>query len=408
MRCGLLGRKLSHSYSPQIHRLLADYSYELFETEPANLKSFLENTDFTGINVTIPYKKDVIAFCDTLSPCAQNMGAVNTIVRDNKGKLIGYNTDYYGFHTMLQKSGLSVDTKKVLVLGSGGASATATAVLRELGAKTVVVSRTGENNYTNLSKHTDAAVIVNCTPVGMYPDVENSPLDISIFPRLEGVLDLIYNPANTRLLQQAENRNLVGINGLWMLIAQAKRSAELFTGTQIDDSVINTIYTRMQNQMKNLILIGMPGCGKTTVGRILAQKAKKTFVDADAEIVQLAGMSIPDIFSKYGESYFRNLETQVLSKLGKESGLIISTGGGCVARPENYTLLHQNGTIIWLQRDLDKLATEGRPISANVELSHLYAQRQAYYQKFSDLIVDNNKDVQTTIHQIETALEEIE
>jgi len=406
MRCGLLGRKLSHSYSPQIHRLLGDYSYELFEVEPEDLRSFFKKNNFQGMNVTIPYKKDVIPFCDTLSAYAKKMGAVNTVVRSNDGKLNGYNTDCYGFLARIQKTGLSVSGKKVLVLGSGGASATAIAVLTELGAYPVVISRSGENNYTNLSRHADAAIIVNCTPVGMYPNVDDSPVDISLFPQLEGVLDMIYNPSSTRLLQQAEQRGIVHENGLWMLVAQAKRAAELFTGKEIDNQYISSIHAQMQRQMKNIILIGMPGCGKTTVGRMIAETTGKVFVDADAEIVRLAGMEIPEIFTKFGENHFRDLETQVLSQLGKKSGLVISTGGGCVTRDENYAHLHQNGTIVWIQRDLNNLTTEGRPLSASKGLTLLYQQRLDLYKFFSDISVDNNADLPTTVQNIITALED--
>lgn len=407
MHCGLLGRKLSHSYSPQIHNYLGNYSYELFEIEPDTLKTFLKTADFRGINVTIPYKKDVIPFCDALSLCAEKVGAVNTIIRNPDGKLIGYNTDYYGFQSMVKKSGLSLKSKKVLILGSGGASATASVVLTELGANAVVISRNGTNNYTNLSRHQDASAIINCTPVGMYPNTDSTPIDLNLFPNLEGVLDLVYNPANTYLLQQARARKLICENGLWMLVAQAKKAAELFTDSKIDDAIIADIHRQLQNQMKNLVLVGMPGCGKTTIGKLLAEKAGRTFVDTDEQIERLAGIPIPAIFTEFGENHFRSLETAVLSQFGKESGLIISTGGGCVTRQENYAHLHQNGTIIWLQRDLQKLATDGRPLSATGKLSVLYQQRLEHYKQFADIIIDNNGDTSTTVQQIEYALEDI-
>lgn len=329
MRCGLLGRKLGHSYSPQIHSRLGDYPYLLFEKEPDELADFLCSEDFTGINVTAPYKKAVIPYLDELSPVAARLGAVNTIVRRN-GKLIGHNTDYYGFLTMVRSSGIQVASKKVLVLGSGGASNTAVAALQELGAQVIVISRSGENNYNNLDQHRDAAIIVNTTPLGMYPNTDEAPFDLTAFPRLEAVLDVIYNPARTKLLQQAESLGLVTANGLLMLVAQAKETSEWFTGRTLDEDRIFVIHRELQQQMKNIVLIGMPGCGKTTVGQALARQLGKQFVDSDEMLVRMAGRSIPDIFARDGEAVFRDLESQVLAQLGKDSGLVIATGGGCV------------------------------------------------------------------------------
>ena len=392
MKCGLLGRKLGHSYSPQIHGRLGDYPYALFEKEPEGLEDFLKNGDFTGINVTIPYKKDVIPYLDELSPVAKKMGAVNTIVRRD-GKLIGHNTDYFGFKSMVLKSGLEVKDKKCLVLGSGGASNTAAAVLDELGAQVIVISRSGENNYGNLHLHSDAAVIVNCTPVGMYPNVGSSPIGLGGFPRLEGVLDVVYNPARTRLLLDAERKGLVTMNGLWMLVAQAKESAEWFTGEDISDDVISEIHRALRRQMENIILIGMPGCGKTTVGTLLAKQLEKSFVDADAVIEEKAGKSIPEIFAQDGEAGFRAVETEVLAELGRQSGLIIATGGGCVTQARNYPLLHQNGTIFWLTRDIGKLPTDGRPLSQANKLADMYAVRKPMYERFADHVSGNDGDL---------------
>ena len=408
MKCGLLGRKLGHSYSPKIHALLADYSYALFEKEPEELEVFLKEGDFTGINVTIPYKKQVIPFLDELSPIARKMGSVNTIVRRKNGTLYGHNTDYVGFSSMVHRTGLSVSGKKALVLGSGGASNTAVEVLIELGADVIVVSRSGQNNYRNLSLHADAAILVNATPVGMYPETGNSPVDLSLFPRLEGVLDLIYNPARTQLLLDAEKRGIPTENGLWMLIAQAKEAAESFTGHTMDDSMIQQIHGILQKQMQNIILVGMPGCGKSTIGKLLAEKCGKTFVDADAEIIRLAGKSIPEIFSEDGEETFRQWETKALESIGKQSGLVIATGGGCTTRERNYPLLHQNGVIVWLKRDLDSLPTEGRPLSLSNRLQDLYAARAPLYDTFADIVVDNNGTAEETIHSILSSLEGIQ
>lgn len=390
MNCGLLGRHLTHSYSPQIHNLLCDYTYSLFEIEPEDLAEFLTERNFDGINVTIPYKKAVIPYCDALSPQAKMLGSVNTIVKTADGRLIGHNTDYFGFSYLLAQSNLSVAGKKVLILGNGGAAATVKAVLQEKRAEVVIISRSGENHYNNLHLHKDAALIVNATPVGMYPNNGYSPLDISLFSNLEGVLDLIYNPARTKLLLDAEKRDLITANGLTMLVAQAKESAEWFSGNKIADSRIEEIYSVLQKQMENIILIGMPGCGKSTVGALLAKKAGRTFVDADAVIAEKAGRSIPQIFADGGEAAFRKIETEVLGDIGKGSGLVIATGGGCVTRAENYPLLHQNGRIIWLKRDISALATDGRPLSQASKLEEMYQKREPLYSAFADCIINNN------------------
>lgn len=400
MQCGLLGKKLVHSYSPQIHSYLGNYAYDLFEKEPNELEFFLKNGDFTGLNVTIPYKKDVLPYCDELSNRAAMLGAVNTIVRRKDGRLVGHNSDYFGFQYLMRKSGLNVSGKKVLVLGSGGASVTAVSVLQQQGANTIVISRNGVNNYDNLERHRDASVIVNTTPVGMYPHVGFSPIDLAIFPSLQGVLDIVYNPARTQLLLDAENRGLVALNGLWMLVGQAKESAEWFLDTKIDDNVIERIYNILRRQMENIVLIGMPGSGKSTVGQQLAQELNRIFVDADVELVRKAGMQIPDIFERSGEAGFRKLETQILSQIGKESGLVIATGGGCVAKQENYPLLHQNGQIFWLQRDLRSLPVDGRPLSIRNRLEDMYIIRKPLYEYFSDYVIDNNGSINEAVSQI--------
>ena len=400
MGCGLLGRKLGHSYSPQIHGLLADYSYCFFEKEPEQLADFLQNGDFTGINVTMPYKKDVIPYCAELTPLAKRLGAVNIIVRRNDGTLIGHNTDYFGFETMLRASGLAVAGKKVLVLGSGGASNTVVAVLQDHGAAVVVISRSGENNYQNLHLHADAALIVNTTPVGMYPNTGESPVDLNLFPMLDGVLDVIFNPARTRLLLDAEANGLVTMNGLIMLVAQAKEAAEWFSGSRIPDSRIDVVYKAMRKQMENIILIGMPGSGKSTVGAILAEKTGKTLIDADSYLVETAGRSIPEIFAECGEEAFRTLETEVLSTIGKRSGLIIATGGGCVTRERNLDLLRQNGTLFCLERNLDQLETAGRPLSQATKLQEMYEIRKPLYQRFADYHIDNNGPAALAAEQI--------
>lgn len=406
MKCGLIGAKLGHSYSPQIHSHLWNYSYDLLELKEEEIEAFLQSSDFTGLNVTIPYKQTVIPYCDALSPTASRLGAVNTLVRQNDGKLLGHNTDYFGFETMLRRSALEVSGKKVLVLGTGGASKTAIAVMKDHGARVVTISRSGENNYTNLSIHADAALIVNTTPVGMYPNNGTAPLSLDVFPRLEGVLDMIYNPARTQLLLEAEKRGIVAMNGLLMLVAQAKESAEWFTGTAIADEKIDMIHALLEKQMENIILIGMPGSGKSTVGRILAERTGKEFVDADTLIADKAGCSIPEIFAAQGEAGFRALETQVLGEIGKSSGLVIATGGGCVTRADNYPLLHQNGQIFCLERMIDRLPTDGRPLSQAAALEEMYRIRKPLYAQFADHHIDNNGSPEGAAEKILSIWEE--
>lgn len=399
MQYGLLGEKLKHSYSPQIHKRLGDYTYDLVEKQPQQLEAFLKNGDFRGLNVTIPYKKSVIPYCDEISPQAKALGSVNTIVR-RTGKLIGHNTDYFGFSYMVEKSGVSLAGKKVLVLGSGGASVTVCAVLESFNAHVVVISRSGENNYENIENHADAAVIVNTTPVGMYPHTGCSPVNLSVFPALEAVLDIVYNPARTQLLMDAEKRGLIAENGLWMLIAQAKESAEWFMEKSIPDAVIPQIYRQLRKEMENIVLIGMPGAGKSAIGNELAKVLQMTFVDADEKIVEKAGMTIPEIFQKFGEEGFRQTESAVLKELGKESGLVIATGGGCVTREENYPSLHQNGSIIWIHRPIEALPTEGRPLSQTGKMQAMYEVRKPMYTAFCDAQIDNTGSISQAVSQI--------
>lgn len=406
MKCGLLGRKLGHSYSPQIHAFLGDYSYDLFEREPEEVADFLKNGDFTAINVTIPYKKTVMPYC-RLTETAKYMGSVNTIIRQSDGSLLGHNTDYFGFTSMVRRSGLDPRGKKCLVLGSGGASVTAVAVLKEMDANVVVISRSGENNYHNLHLHADASIICNTTPVGMYPNNGTAPLDLRQFPMLEGVLDMIYNPSRTQLLLEAEELGLPHINGLWMLVAQAKEAAQWFLGHPLPDSLIEEVYGKMCRQMENIVLMGMPGCGKSTVGKALAQRLGKTFVDADTELEHCFGKSIPEIFAQEGEESFRKKETAILESLGKRSSLVIATGGGWVTKPVNYRLLHQNGTIFWLKRELSVLPSEGRPLSQSTPLGDMYRIREPLYRSYADITVDNNHALEDTVETIAGIWEEI-
>lgn len=399
MKTGLLGRKLGHSYSPQIHAHLGDYRYELFEIEPDDVGTFLMTGDFDAINVTIPYKQDVIAYCSELSDAAKRIGAVNTIIRRPDGSLIGHNTDYFGFLSTLERSGLNFNGKKAVIIGNGGASKPVKAALDDLGADTVVISHK-DNTPDNLAFHADAAILVNATPVGMHPNNGISPVNLDLFPHLEGVFDLIYNPARTKLMLDAEQRGLLVINGLWMLVAQAKESSEWFTGSAISNCVIEPIYQALSSQMENIVLIGMPGSGKSTIGRALAERLGREFVDADTEITKAAGIPIPNIFAQSGEAGFRQIETKVLNDLCKKSGLVISTGGGCVTQEQNYPLLHQNSKIFCLNRNLEQLPTDGRPLSQKGNLEEMYRIRKPMYDHFADYIIDNNGDLNETVSQI--------
>ncbi len=400
MKCGLLGRKLGHSYSPMLHALLGDYEYLLYEREPDEVEAFIRRGGWDAINVTIPYKKTVVPFLDELSEGARALGSVNTIVRRPDGTLFGDNTDVFGFTYMLRRSGVNPAGKKALVLGSGGASVTVQSVLRGLGAQVVVISRTGADNYDNLSRHRDARLIVNATPVGMYPNNGISPIDLAAFPACEGALDLIYNPARTAFLLQAEALGIPHENGLSMLAAQAKRASELFTGKSLPDEDVERSIRAVEHTLQNIVLIGMPGCGKSTLARLLGERLNRPVVELDRLIEETAGLSIPEIFAAQGESGFRALETQALREAGKRSGAILSTGGGCVTRPENYPLLHQNGRIVWLRRDVSLLPTAGRPLSQARSPEVIYRERRPLYERFADRTVDNDGPIEKTLEQI--------
>lgn len=401
LKCGLLGEKLGHSYSPQIHSMLADYEYKLFEKSPEELEDFLKSGEFDGLNVTIPYKKSVMPYCAELSPTAAQIGSVNTIVRRSDGSLYGDNTDAFGFENLIVHNGIEVKGKKALVLGTGGASVTAQAVLKNLGAsEVVVISRKGEDNYENIVKHADAEIIANTTPVGMYPNNGKAAVDLTQFPKLSGVLDVVYNPARTALLLQAEKLCIPCAGGLYMLVSQAKRSCELFTGKSIPDSEIDRIERVLSHQMQNIVIIGMPGSGKTAVSTMLAERLGRKIFDTDTIVSEKAGVTIPEIFAAQGEAGFRKLETEATAEVGKLSGNIISTGGGVVTVADNYELLHQNGVIVWIERDTNKLARDGRPISLSSDLNELYAARLPLYERFADIKADNNGDINDTVNAI--------
>ncbi len=401
---GLLGEHLSHSYSPLIHSMLGDYEYRLIEKAPEEVEDFIRNGDYKAINVTIPYKKTVMPFLDEISERAQAIGSVNVVVRRPDGTLYGDNSDWGGFVSLVKKSKIQIKDKKVLVLGDGGASVTVQAVLRHMGARAVqVISLFSDDNYENIDRHADADVIVNATPVGMYPKNGERLVDLDTFPRLSGVLDVIYNPYKTALILDAERRGIPAEGGLRMLVAQAVKANEMFFSSHQKPGVTDAIEKKIAAMMKNVVLIGMPGCGKTTIAKRLAALTGREFIDIDAEIVKVAGKTIPEIFAEEGEDAFRRLETQVTGEVCKKSGCIISTGGGVVTRPENRDLVRQNSTVIFIKRDLDKLATRGRPLSETNSAEALWNARAPMYKAWSDIKM-LNMGINPTVSAIIRAL----
>lgn len=390
---GLIGGKLGHSYSPLIHSKFGDYPFELCETKPEDLESLLQDEAYGGFNVTIPYKKTVMELCDELSDTAKAIGCVNTVIREADGRLHGYNTDYFGFKYMVAKNNMEVQDKKCLVLGSGGASLTARAVLRDLGAgEIIVISRSGEQDYENISRHFDAEIIVNTTPVGMYPNNGKSPIHLDDFKNCCGVLDVIYNPDKTKLVLDAMEKSIPTTGGLDMLVAQGKQASELFQNIEIEEEEIDSAIDEIRRETLNIILIGMPGAGKTLLGGEIANRLGRRFVDVDDMIIKHEGMSIPEIFAQKGETYFRKVETEMLEKVCAQTGLVIATGGGVVKKKVNYNILKQNGIVIWIKRDLDKMATEGRPLSKSVPLAQMYEERKDAYACWSDFYINNNEE----------------
>jgi shikimate dehydrogenase len=388
---GLLGRTLKHSYSVPIHRALGNESYALFELEPEELGAFLARGDIGGLNVTIPYKRDVMAYCDVLDETARTIGSVNTIVRLPEGKLAGYNTDAYGLRYMASRAKISLSGRKVVILGSGGASLTAQSVAKMEGAREiVVVSRAGEDNYENISRHADAEILINTTPVGMYPHTGEMPADPAQFPILEGVLELVYNPRRTALTFRAEALGISCGDGLAMLVAQAKAAEELFFDRTIADSENERILKLMHQSVQNIVLIGMPGSGKTTIGAALAVLTGRTAVDLDEQIVNATGKTIPQIFAESGEAAFRAMEREQADKWGRESGLVLVAGGGIVKDERNHDSLKQNGRIYEVQRDLALLPREGRPLSQSSDLAAMQRERAPLYRRFRDTVIVND------------------
>ena len=409
MEYGCIGEKLSHSFSKIIHNKLCDYDYELKEISRDELADFMKKADFKAINVTIPYKQDVIPFLDEISDIAKKIGAVNTIVKRN-GKLLGFNTDFSGMTDLINKNNIAVKDKKVLILGGGGTCKTAFAVAHSMGAKEVLrVSRskkTGFITYAEAVKlHNDAQIIINTTPCGMYPEIGMSPIDVNKFPDLQGVVDAVYNPLCSQLVVDAQKKRIPAVGGLYMLVAQAVFAVEKFLQINIPQEKTKQVFGEILLSKRNLVLVGMPGCGKTTIGTETAKILGKEFVDTDLEIVKREGITIPEIFSLKGEEYFRRVESEVVAEISKKQGLVIATGGGAVLNSRNVDLLKGNGTVVFIDRPIEELVTTSdRPLSSNRELlEKRYNERYDIYCNSAHYRIDAKYDLQKNIQAVKEA-----
>lgn len=404
MKYCLIGEKLGHSYSSFIHnRMGVEYSLQPFPA--SDLSNFVENCKFNGFNVTIPYKKAIIPYLNGISKEAEKIGAVNTVINKN-GKLFGYNTDYFGLAYALKKANIVLKNKNVIILGSGGASLTAQTVCLDQKAKSVtVVSRTGQVNYDNVYDKKNTQVVINCTPVGMFPDYNESVIGLSEFPLLEGVFDLIYNPLRTKLILQAQSLGVKVGNGLRMLVAQAVKSEEIWQNKKFSDSDIENVYKELLREKLNVVLIGMACCGKSTVGKSLAEKLGKNYVDTDEEIYNTFGKTPQDIILKQGESVFRQNEREVVKNVAKLGNYVISTGGGVCLDNNNVVDLKMNGIVILINRNLDLLNCENRPISKTEGIKELYARRKSVYENAKDFTVENNSTVSDAVEEVEKIYE---
>lgn len=412
MKYGLIAKKLSHSFSKEIHGKLFDYSYQLWEIPQEELDTFMRRKDFAAINVTIPYKEAVIPYLDEISHTAKKIGAVNTIV-NRDGKLIGDNTDFSGMCALIERAGIVLANKKVLVLGSGGTSKTAVAVAQHLGCKEVYrVSRSGKDGCITYQQaaaaHKDAQILINTTPCGMYPEINQSAVDVKDYPALEGVVDAVYNPLRSKLVCDAREKGIAAVGGLYMLVAQAAYAAEKFVGQHVPEEKIRTIYQQMLEKKQNIVLIGMPGSGKSTVGRQLAEIMGAEFLDTDQEIVEKDGRTIPQIFMEEGEQGFRDLETAAICQVAARQHAVIATGGGAILRKENMQLLRQNGRIYFIDRPLEALeATPDRPLSCNRrDLQRRYQERYDIYLAACDKHIQSDSVIEHVVKAIKEDFED--
>ena len=403
LSCGLIGDNLGHSFSPMIHGLLGDYSFTINELAPDELEDFVKSDRLDAYCVTIPYKKAVMPLLDEISPEAEAIGAVNVVVKGKDGKRRGYNTDYFGFDYMVSRSGVSVEGKKVLVLGNGGASATVCALLKDKRAREIAVIGREDNTPEGLASHRDAEIIVNTTPVGMYPKNLTSPVSLEGFPDCQAVLDVVYNPLRTGLMLDAESRGIATVGGLSMLVAQAAKGFDYFTGDMHEEGAISSILAKITSNVSNIVLVGMPGCGKSTVGALVAGALGREFIDADEEFAKIHSLTPAEAIGTLGEERFRELETETLAAIGKCSGKVIATGGGAVTKERNYPLLHQNGVIVFLERDLAMLPTNNRPLSQKGSLSELYNARIDAYRRFADITIESTEVSERTAELIISA-----
>lgn len=404
---GLIGEKLGHSYSKTLHGLLGTYAYDLWPTPKDELDAFMRAGAFDGMNVTIPYKQAVIPYLDEMGETAKRIGSVNTIVRREDGTLFGDNTDGYGFARLASRTGIDFRGQKTLVLGSGGTSLTACDVIRQAGGVPVVISRKGHDTYENLEAHADARFLVNTTPVGMYPDTDASAVNLSRLPALRGVLDVVYNPLRTRLLQQAEAQGIPCAGGLAMLVYQAVGACELFTGEAVSEASAERAYRELRKAAMNIVLIGMPGCGKSTVGSALGRRLGLSVVDLDAEIEREAGVSIPELFRREGEAGFRAREAAQIARFGRENGHVLVTGGGAVKRAQNRECLRLNGFVAHIMRDLSRLSTAGRPLSTDQDaLKRMWVERAPLYAACADVTAANETTPDACARAIEEAYHE--
>ena len=402
MKFGLLGEHISHSFSKTIHGMIGDYSYSLFDVPKVKFADFMTKRAFKGINITAPYKRDIIPYLDFLSDEVKKIGSANVAVFDNNGKLCGYNTDYRGFKYMIKKSGIEIAGKKVAILGNGGTSLTARVAVSDLGAREIVIiSRKGENNFENISRHFDADIIVNATPIGMYPNNGGCLVKLTDFRNLSGVIDVIYNPLNTYLLLSAKEQGISYTNGLFMLVAQAKFAAEYFLEKEIPDDIIEKIHEKLKKSFTNIILIGMAGCGKSSLAKLLGERLGREVIDTDELVVEKAGMSIEKIFEEFGEAKFRELEAEICFDVSKLTGKIISTGGGMVLSQENRRVLSQNGFVVFIDREPENLSRENRPLSKDIDsVRNLYNERYPIYSGYADKKIDNNGDIAETFRKV--------